>query len=509
MSGGFVRRCLRKFSVHANKVEAAMARIDRVLMAALLGILAAAEARSQPVGIEQAFPSLTFQTVTDLQHAGDGSNRLFVVELQGVIRAFENRMDVASSSVFLDIRSRVLLSNRFGMLALAFHPDFAGNGFFFVHYTAPNPNRSVISRFRVSDADSNSADPTSEKVLLEIGQPDHLHNGGTILFASDGYLYVSMGDGGPGRDPNGYGQDRTQLLGKILRIDIDNEDPGLPYAIPADNPFVGNQDGIREEIWAWGLRNTWKMSYDPELDMLLGAENGEDRWEEINRLESGRNYGWSIAEGNHCFNPPFNCDMTGMTAPLFEYGGTTQRRSVIGGVVYRGEARPELVGQYIYGDWQRADISALTFQGNDPPATAVLATNQSFITTFGTDEQNELYFIKGDGRVYRLAPVVTDTEPHPLPLDPTISLDVFPSPFAEQVNLRLRLPMSGEASVAVFDLLGRRIAQVADRATVSNGHALIWHGVDDRLRSVPPGLYFVRLEVAGRVVTRSVVKAES
>ncbi len=210
---------------------------------------------SQTTAVESAFLNLTFFRPVDLQNAGDGSDRLFVIEQPGRMWVFENDPAVQSAQVFLNIQNKVLSDTRFGLLGFTFHPNFATNGYFYLNYTAANPNRTVIARYSVDPDNSNAADPKSEFVILTVNQPHNFHNGGQLAFGPDGFLYIGLGDGGPGNDPNNNGQNRRTLLGAYLRIDVDNPGNGLYYSIPEDNPFSGNSDGFREEIFAWGFRN--------------------------------------------------------------------------------------------------------------------------------------------------------------------------------------------------------------------------------------------------------------
>jgi len=213
--------------------------------------------------LEDAFPNLpNFASPVDLQHAGDNTNRIFVVEQVGRIRVFNNSNDISSVKTFLTITDRVTSGGETGLLGLAFHPDYIHNGYFFVYYTAPNPLRSVVARYRVSSANSDSTDKNSELVLLTQDQPYQNHNGGQLAFGSDGYLYIGLGDGGSGGDPNGNGQNKSTFLGKILRIDIDNPEGEVNYGIPADNPFKDNTQDYKEEIYAYGFRNPWRFSFD-------------------------------------------------------------------------------------------------------------------------------------------------------------------------------------------------------------------------------------------------------
>ncbi|MBI4236674.1 MAG: PQQ-dependent sugar dehydrogenase, partial [Chloroflexi bacterium] len=235
-----------------------------------------------------------------LTQAGDGTHRLFVVLQHGLVYVFPNTPSVQPSDLhpFLDLRAQVLYEGEQGLLGLAFDPDYASNGYLYVHYTAANPRRSVISRFRVSADDADRADPSSELLLLEVEQPFSNHNGGTLAFGPDGHLYIGLGDGGSGGDPLGNGEDLTTLLGSLLRVDVRGATPQQLYRIPADNPFAAAGGGVRGEIWAYGLRNPWKFSFDRLSQRLWLADAGQNAWEEIDIVVPGGNYGWNRMEGS-------------------------------------------------------------------------------------------------------------------------------------------------------------------------------------------------------------------
>lgn len=350
----------------------------------------------------KAFPQLTFTRPVDLQQPDDGSNRLFVVEQEGIISVFENDSSTSDRTTFLDISSQVDDGhNEEGLLGLAFHPEFKSNGYFYVNYTASNPARTVISRFEVSEDNPNQAEVESEQQIITYEQPYGNHNGGQVSFGPDGYLYIAAGDGGSGGDPRDNGQDRTTLLGNILRIDVDSQKNGNNYAIPSDNPFYENEEGFREEIYAWGLRNPWRFSFDAETGQLWAGDVGQNAYEEIDIIESGKNYGWNIMEASHCFEPEAGCDQSGLEMPVWEYG-RDQGISVTGGFVYRGPTLKSLKGKYIYADYGSGRIWAIDNSNPTEPINKELLQAEFTISSFGVDLDNELYILAFDDHIYRL-----------------------------------------------------------------------------------------------------------
>ena len=356
------------------------------------------------LNVEMAFPNLSFTRPVDLQSANDGSNQLFVVEQAGIIRSFDNSTETSETQVFLDISDRVNdRSNEQGLLGLTFHPNFTDNGFFYVNYTASNPNRTVISRFRVNEGDRNEADKGSELIIMTIDQPFDNHNGGQLAFGPDALLYIATGDGGSGGDPRNNGQNRRTLLGNVLRIDVNTSTAGLNYAIPVDNPYVGNSDNFREEIYAYGFRNPWRMSFDTESGKLWVGDVGQNAFEEIDLVEKGGNYGWKIMEGRHCFPENVQCDQEGLVLPVWEYAQTGNDRSITGGYVYRGTNVPELQGLYVYGDFVSGKIWALNGDNPENAVNTLVADTDLSISSFGTDAKNELLICAFDGKIYRVA----------------------------------------------------------------------------------------------------------
>jgi glucose/arabinose dehydrogenase len=383
-----------------------MARIPRWLWICGLFVLQPTAARSQPnarlgdlpaVRLVAAFPHLQFERPLLLTHAGD--DRVFVVEQGGRIFVFPNRADVTAAKVFLDLHSRVRrVHNEEGLLALAFHPHYKDNGFFYVHYSASDPPRGVLARFQVSPDDPDRALPESQRVLLEVEKPWGNHNGASVLFGPDGFLYLSLGDGGAAGDPRNSAQNLGSLLGKILRIDVDHEAGGRPYAIPADNPFISTA-GARHEVWAWGLRNVWRMSFDRATGELWAADVGQDRWEEIDLIERGGNYGWRIREGKHPFHD--QPAQAPLIEPIAEYGHDVGA-SVTGGYVYRGARMPHLVGAYVYADYVTGTFWALRAAQGAVVAQREILRQPRNIASFGEDASGELYVCAFDGHIYRL-----------------------------------------------------------------------------------------------------------
>jgi hypothetical protein len=342
-----------------------------------------------------------FRNPLDLQAVPGDPRRLYVVEQGGRIQVVLDGQ--VQPQPFLDISDRVRTGGERGLLGLAFHPGFAANQLLYVHYTNAS-GASTIAEFRASSADQ--ADPASERVLLVVPQPFSNHNGGSVAFGNDGFLYIALGDGGRGGDPLGSGQDVGSLLGKILRIDVDT---GSPYAVPADNPLLSTP-GARPEIWAYGLRNPFRVSFDRATGDLYIGDVGQASLEEIDvglaSRGGGENYGWNVTEGTACFNPSSGCDTTGITMPVLEYGHD-QGCSVTGGVVYAGCRMPDLVGTYFYGDFCTGFVRS--FRLVNGAATEERDWTSGLegiggISSFGTDAEGEVYVVDYGGDVYRLEP---------------------------------------------------------------------------------------------------------
>ena len=353
--------------------------------------------------------TITLTLVTDqvtapvhVTHAGDGSNRLFIVEQAGTIRVWrDGQLD---PEPFLDITDRVLSGGERGLLSVAFPPDYAQKGYLYVNYT-DNRGDTMVARYTLMAGDPDRVDASTEEQILWVQQPYVNHNGGQLKFGPDGYLYIGMGDGGSGGDPQNRAQNPESLLGKMLRIDVESDSGELPYLVPPTNPFTDTV-GYLPEIWALGLRNPWRFFFDRETGDLYIADVGQNMYEEINYQPAsspgGENYGWNIMEASHCYAAA-TCDQTGLTLPVWEYAHDVGR-SVTGGYVYRGPHR-DLRGLYIYGDYMSGRIWGLRREG-ETWENNLLTDTQARITSFGEDEAGHLYLADHDGAVYRLAPPV-------------------------------------------------------------------------------------------------------
>ena len=370
----------------------------RLACAALLLLACGARAAidADDVALERAFPNLLFSSPTVIAAPPGDSARFYVATRSGVVHVFDNDDAVTSASTFLDISDRVSeAGGEEGLLGLALDPDFALNGRLFVNYvTRAAPRRTIVSRFRLN-SDGLSADPDSERVLLEFAQPYANHNGGWIGFGPDRQLYVATGDGGSGGDPLNNAQRLDTLLGKVLRIRRDG-------SIPADNPFVGSA-GARAEIWAYGLRNPYRMGFDSVSGRLWAGDVGQNAWEEIDLVSRGGNYGWRVYEGNHDYDNPQGLPPSAFVAPVHEYPHS-DGCSVIGGTVYRGTAIPALQGLYVYSDYCSATLWALSGTEAGATVNTAIGTVPGNPGSFGEDANGELYLTTLNGRIYRLVP---------------------------------------------------------------------------------------------------------
>lgn len=516
------------------------------------------------IGLRTIADGLT--TPVALAQPDDGTDRLFIVQQTGQIRVVLADGTLLDEP-FLDVTDRMVeLRENFderGLLGLDFHPEYESNGLFYVYYSAPLrdsapsgwDNTSVIAEFQVSDADPNIADPESERILLQVDQPQFNHAGGTVRFGLDGLLYVSLGDGG-GADDNqeGHVDDwydgnaggnaqnvEANLLGSILRIDVDT---GTPFTAPADNPFVG-RDGL-DEIFAYGLRNPYRFSIDLAGEHgLIAGDAGQNRFEEINQVVLGGNYGWNVMEGTHCFdaeNP--DADVTGcpmevagdhpdagepLLMPVIEYLNGNQEGGLglaaVGGVVYRGESLADFEGRYVFGDWS-ADFGEPAGQlfladpvdeGRWPFQPIQIANRPNgelghYLLAIEQDRSGEAYVLTTDiggpsgesGRVYQIvspSDVTAQEDPDQLPRALTLAQN-YPNPFNPVTTIRFSVPEPGRVTLAVYDVLGRRVATLLDEVVTAGVHSVAWNAGDDLGQSVASGAYVYRLQGAGATLSR-------
>lgn len=391
-------------------------RAFAALLLGLAGSLGAAPAPIPDIRLAPAFPKLSFEKPVFLTHLPDGTGRLAVIEQQGKGWIFPNRPDADRMTLFLDVVEKTTpVPNEMGLLGLAFHPRFKENGFLYVHYserpkerTPGGAHEAVVVRLRMPP-DAAKADPASATEILRIRQPYWNHNGGCLQFGPDGFLYLGLGDGGAGGDPHGNGQSRKTLLGKMLRIDVDHPGEGRAYGIPKDNPFARDARFL-PEIWAWGLRNPWRFSFDRRTGDLWCGDVGQSRREEIDIVQKGRNYGWSDLEGTvELKGKAVEADAYVM--PLHEYRCGAEGRSVIGGCVYRGKAFPGLDGVYLFGDHVSGNVWGLRQEDGKAVSVRELVSGGPPVASFGEDEAGEVYLLaygtswrRGEPGIHRIAP---------------------------------------------------------------------------------------------------------
>ena len=356
-----------------------------------------------------AFPNLpALKRMTNLLQV-PGQQSMLVTLQDGEILQFADDPNVSTTTTVLDWRSKTSTdNNEEGLLGLAFDPAFATNGYIYIYYSAAGGDRrTVLSRLHATGSGASlKPDPSSELILLQIPQPFGNHKGGELVFGPDGMLYLGLGDGGSEGDPNGNGQDVTNnLLASIIRIDVRNASKDHPYAIPPDNPFASGSGG-RPETWAYGLRNPWRFSFDSRTGELWAGDVGQNTYEEVDIVQAGKNYGWNIMEGFHCYKPSSGCDQSGLTLPVIEYQHSDGACSITGGYVYRGAAIPALDGAYVYADYCTGKVSAFptagAAPGSKPPVTTLRGSGTS-VTSLAQDTSGELYLLEEDGKIYRMA----------------------------------------------------------------------------------------------------------
>ncbi len=384
-----------------------------------------------------------FSSPVDIQNAGD--DRLFIVEQAGRIKIL-NADGSINPTPFLDISSQVLSGGEQGLLGLAFHPDYTTNGYFYVYYT-DNSGDTQVSRFSVS-SDPDIADAGSELMLINQSQPYNNHNGGCIQFGPDGYLYIGLGDGGSAGDPQNYAQNLQSLLGKMLRIDINNTAGGMNYAVPADNPFVGDPNAL-DEIWAYGLRNPWRFSFDFTDNNIWIADVGQNQYEEVNKqatTEAGLNYGWRCYEGNQPYNTSGCPSASELTFPVFTYPLTGGTCAVTGGYVYRGTVYSDIAGLYFYADVCSQIIGTIDAGGNQINHGSFGGTWVSF----GEDSSKELYISDLNGSIYKIKGGVLSS-----PDFSNTVATIYPNPVRDSLNIELSA--NKLITILLYDLKGKQV----------------------------------------------------
>jgi glucose/arabinose dehydrogenase len=513
-----------------------MILFQRTCILAFLGLLGLATSSTAMIRAENVATGF-IRPVFVTAPTGD-TQRLFVVEKRGLVKIIVSGSVLARP--YLDIRSLVNSADtEQGLLGLAFDPDYGSNGYLYVYYTRTGggpAGSSQIARFTVS-TDPDSVDPSTRHDIFSVGQPFTNHNGGHIEFGSDDLLYWASGDGGGANDPLNSGQNGLSLLGKVLRLDVRGDDfpldPTRNYAIPANNPFVGNPN-VLDEIWALGLRNPYRFCFDSGSGDLYIADVGQNCWEEIDYQPAssggGENYGWRIREGSHCFDPQdeYNCNIpgpcgAGLTDPIHEYSHTTDvfSCSITGGRVYRGSVLPALSGHYFYADYCSNQVYSLRYDG----ATVHDLTNRTAelnppigggtidqITAIGEDGVGELYIVKettfgAGGTIFKIVPdpSILDAPQVDRPVSFRLSGGA-PNPFTTTTRFRVRLDRRSPLAVSVYSATGGLVRHLHRGVTAPGVVPVEWDGRDARDRPVPAGVYFIRAESAGRVDTERIVR---
>lgn len=482
----------------------------------LLFLTASAPASAQ-VGLqfEEQYPHVEFDRPLDMDV--DANGRAYISTQAGKILTLPNDPSSEEKSLFLDLTDRVAYSEKnqeAGYMNTVLHPDFSQNGLFYVFYLSTgttsegvDTTHTVLARYRRSPTDPTSVEVDSRQLVLEIPKPTLGHNGGGLAFGPDGYLYVSVGDGSRGGDAYEQAQDRTTFLGTVLRIDVDGSTGNSNYAIPPSNPYVGNDQGFREEIFAYGFRNPWRMTIDPKTGDVWLGDVGEHGWEEINVVEKGENYGWPIKEGPNCFEAE-TCSESELTDPIHAYRyGSSYGRCVTGGYVYRGSDIPSLQGKYVFGDWATERMWVLTYEeGEDTTVTEVSIPNEisKHYPSFAVDDEGELYFLSLFHKIiYKFRPgrtAIPPTDP-----DTTKAVDASfeisgPNPAVTGTSVTFRVSEVGPVKIALYDLLGREVAALFDR-TVPAGTQ---RSIRVPVRELAAGMYLIRMRFPGFTRTRTI-----
>lgn len=451
----------------------------KIKLLILLAIITVSGRVNAQYGLQDAFPSLgNFALPIDITTANDGTNRFFVAQQRGIIYVFEITPTVATRKVFIDLSDRVSPSgSETGLLGLAFHPDYETNRYFYVNYTntVGGQLKSFVTRYQTSATNPDSALKSTEFPILSLDQPFSNHNGGSLKFGpADGYLYIGFGDGGSGGDPNGNGQNKNVLLGKILRIDVNSTSGGNNYAIPPTNYFNDSTGGQRKEIFAWGIRNPWRFSFDAPTGRLWCGDVGQGAREEVDIIENGKNYGWNKMEGFLCYPSATSCDTAGrmLTLPIVDYP-RDQGISITGGYVYRQTEIPLLTGKYIYADYGTGRIWSLQYNGPGNIVNTMIYDSPYAISCFGIDNNNVMYCLAygSSGRIYKLTGPPTSVTPVNSEIPNAFDLmQNYPNPFNPTTKIRFAIPSASSVSLQVYDMSGKVIAELMNNEYVQAGN---------------------------------------
>ncbi len=459
--------------------------MKKLFVMALLAFFSATS--NSQISYTNAFPNITFTAPVFLTHSYDGTNRIFVVQQNGLIRVFPNDSSATSAVTFLNLTNKILTGSERGLLGLAFHPNYETNRYFYVNYTRQPDGATIVSRFTTEAGNPNKADSLSEYILLTIAQPFSNHNGGMVMFGLDNYLYIGMGDGGSGGDPGNRAQNLNELLGKILRINVDTAYGGNNYGIPPTNPFAGG--GGRPEIFAIGMRNPWRFSQDPVTGTIYCGDVGQDAWEEIDTIAVGKNYGWRCYEGNHPFNTTGCQPQNTYTFPIKEYQNIGSDISVTGGYVYRGPRIPSLTGRYIYSDYGSRKTWKLLLSGGNISDTSMFAIAPSNVLSYGVDQNNELYTLCANGTIYKYSGSIIGINTGGNQLPDGFSLEQnYPNPFNPSTSIRYAVPANDFVNITVFDLTGQEISVLVNENKTAGNYSVEWNAAN-----YPSGVYFYRM----------------
>jgi glucose/arabinose dehydrogenase len=462
----------------------------------------------QPYALHNGYPELqTFNNPVCLESFPDSSNNFLVAEKAGRLWIVNNTAPVREKKLFLDISDHVQIAAEAGLLGCAIHPHFAKNHFIYLYYvdTLADTIRTFLSRFTATGNNYDTIERSSELDILVVKQSAYSHNGGGLSFGPDGYLYLGLGDGGAGGgDPHGNAQNKDSLLGKIIRLDVDNPAEGKNYGIPVTNPYVMDTSGYRKEIYARGFRNPWRFSFDDKTGKLWCGDVGQDTWEEVDIVRPGRNYGWGRMEGTHCF-PPENeaCDKDGLTLPVWEFKHEDGRVAVMGGYVYYGHSLPELRGQYIYGDLNTATIWALSTDTPYVNQELLIGGEFIYISSFGITPDGELAVLGyGNGQIMRIANMNSVRSLEKKEFQIHLTTTIIEAPLTS-LSLTIDNPASSTVDISLLTDIGQRLLDVAQHITAQSTSTNV--DLKPVLKQLCPGIYFIRATDGVSVVSKKVI----